>query len=136
MSPAVLLGTGLGVLALAIVMLVVVSAPRAGRAGIERAAAAIEQRYVQHTAVVEEAELLSAPGWLRSLALRLSPSGGAAALERRLAIAGNPKRWNSDRILAVKGLGLLGLGPLAGLHGLHSPFTPVLYAGLPFPPPA
>ncbi len=130
MSPAVLLGTGLGVLALAIVMLVVVSAPRSGRAGIARAAAAIEQRYVQHTAVVQEAELLSAPGWLRSLALRLSPSGGAAALERRLAIAGNPKRWNSDRILAVKGLGLLGLGLLGGLHGIHSPVMAVLYAGL------
>jgi len=130
MSPAALLGTGLGVLALAIVMLVVAAAPRSGRAEIARATAAIEHRYVQHTEAVQDVEVLSAPNWLRSLALHLSPSGGAAALERRLAIAGNPKRWNADRILAVKGLGLLAVGLLGGLHGIHSPVMLVLYGGL------
>jgi tight adherence protein C len=130
MSSGVLLATALGALGLAIAMLVVAAVPtRSGRGGIARAVAAIEQRYVQHTEAAEDAETLSAPGWLRALALRLSPSGSAKALQRRLAIAGNPRRWNADRILAAKGFGLLALALLGGLYGAHSPGLAVLYAG-------
>jgi tight adherence protein C len=129
-SAAVLLAIALGALGLAIAMLVVAAVPtRSGHGGISRAVAAIEHRYVQHTEAAQDDEPLSAPGWLRALALRLSPSGTAKALQRRLAIAGNPRRWNADRILAVKGLGLLALGLLGGLHGAHSPGLAVLYAG-------
>jgi tight adherence protein C len=41
------------------------------------------------------------------LALRLSPSGVEARLQHQLDVAGNPDRWNPDRLLAVKGLGLV-----------------------------
>jgi tight adherence protein C len=130
-SPAVLLGTAVGALGLAIATLVMAAAPtRSARGGIARAAAAIEQRYVQHDEASEDAAVLSAPRWLRSLGLRLSPAGGAAAVERRLAIAGNPRRWNSDRILAVKGFGLLALALLGGGYGLPSPVTALLFGGL------
>jgi tight adherence protein C len=130
-SPVILLGTAVGALGLAIVTLVMAAAPtRSARGGIARAAAAIEQRYVQHTEAAEDGPVLSAPGWLRSLALRLSPAGAAVAVERRLAIAGNPQRWNSDRVLAVKGLGLLALGLLGGMYGLPSPVTALLFGGL------
>jgi tight adherence protein C len=130
MSPAVLLATALGALGLAIVMLVVAAVPaQSGQGGIARAVAAIEARYVHHTEGAQDAEQLSAPGWLRAIALRLSPSGSARKLQRKLAIAGNPKRWNVDRILAVKGLGLLALALLGGLYGVHTPLMAVLYAG-------
>jgi tight adherence protein C len=128
-SAAGLLAAALGALGLAIAVLVMAAVPaRSGQGGIARAVAAIEHRYVHHTDAPEDAEPLSAPGWLRALALRLSPSGSPKAIERRLAIAGNPKRWNADRILAAKGLGLLALGLLGGLYGAHKPLMAVLYA--------
>jgi tight adherence protein C len=59
---------------------------------------------------------------LRQLALRLSPSGYAHWLRRRLDLAGNPPKWPADRVLAFKGIGLVAgllLGALLGLgHGL------------------
>ena len=61
------------------------------------------------------------PGWMRGLAVRLSPSGIGRQLQRRLDLAGNPGRWTPDRVLAVKGLGLLVLAALGALYGLHSP---------------
>jgi tight adherence protein C len=128
-SAAVLLAAG--ALGLAIAMLVMAVLPaRSGPGGISQVMAAIEDRYIHHTGAAPTAELLSAPGWLRTLALRLSPSGTAKALQRRLAIAGNPKRWNVDRILAVKGLGLLALALLGGLYGVHTPLMAVLYAAV------
>ena len=60
------------------------------------------------------------PGWVRGLAVRLSPSGISSTLQRRLDLAGNPERWTPDRILAAKGLALLVLGVLGGLYGLSS----------------
>lgn len=59
---------------------------------------------------------------LRRLGLRLSPSGYADWLRRRLDLAGNPVSWPADRVLAFKGIGLVAgllLGALVGLgHGL------------------
>jgi len=43
----------------------------------------------------------------RQLAVRLSPTGTAARLGRLLDFAGNPKAWTVERLLAVKGAGLL-----------------------------
>jgi len=63
---------------------------------------------------------------LRSLALRLSPSGIAAKIQHRLDLAGNPGRWTPDRLLAAKGLGLVGLAMLGALYGLHSPALLIL----------
>jgi tight adherence protein C len=71
---------------------------------------------------------LALPGWVRGLALRLSPAGIAGTLQRRLDLAGNPRRWTPDRMLAVKGLGLIALAMLGALYGLHSPGLLILCA--------
>jgi tight adherence protein C len=130
----VLLAGALGALGLAIAILVIAVLPtRPGEGGVAGALAAIEKRYARgaeagtHKAVDPFAAL---PGWLRGLALRLSPTGIAAKLQRRLDIAGNPSRWNPDRVLAVKGLGLVVLGALGMLIGAHKPALLILYAGV------
>jgi len=51
---------------------------------------------------------------LQSLAVRFSPAGAHAKLQRRLDIAGNPRGWSVERVFAVKGLSLV----LLGLFGL------------------
>ena len=124
MSSAVLLAGGLGALALAIALLGMAALPaRAGQGGVAQSLAAIEQRYAyQSREAGGDGDLFAAlPGWMRNLALRLSPSGIGGSLQRRLNLAGNPGRWTPDRILAVKGLGLLGFAVIGALYGLHSP---------------
>jgi tight adherence protein C len=130
-SAHVLLEVSLGSLGLGIALLVVVLAPaRAKQGGIAGAVAVIEERYAQRGHADEEAEQLPPPpGWLRALGQRLSPSATAAKLQRGLDIAGNPRRWNTDRLFAAKGLGLLGLGGLGALFGLHSHGLAVLSIG-------
>jgi tight adherence protein C len=134
MSGSVLLAGGLGSLGLAIAMVVVAVRPaRSGQHGVAGALAAIEQRYTRHapSPAPEASDPLAAlPGWVRGLAVRLSPSGITSTLQRRLDLAGNPARWTPDRILAVKGLGLLVLGGLGGLYGLRSLGMLVLCAGV------
>ncbi len=132
--PATVLFAGLGALGLAIAMAVVAVVPaRKGHGGVAGALAAIEERYVQQTVAGplpgDPGPPGALPGWLRALALRLSPGGMAGSLQRRLDLAGNPARWSPDRVLAVKGLGLLVLAAIGGLYGLHSPFLFVLCAG-------
>jgi tight adherence protein C len=61
------------------------------------------------------------PGWLRALAVRLSPSGIAEKLQHRLDLAGNPTAWTPDRILAAKGLGLFALAGLGAFFGVSLP---------------
>lgn len=132
MSGPVLLAGALGALGLAIAMLVVAVMPaRPGEGGVAGALAAIENRYAQRASAASQqtADPFAAlPGWLRALALRLSPSGIGAKLQHRLDLAGNPDRWNPDRVLAVKGLGLVLLGALGMLAGAHKPLLLVLYA--------
>jgi tight adherence protein C len=65
---------------------------------------------------------------LRSFALRLSPSGYGNWLRRRLDLAGNPPAWPADRVLAFKGLGLVGGVLLGALVGLGHGFVLVLLA--------
>ena len=51
------------------------------------------------------------PGWLRAPGrAALARRHRHAALQRRLDVAGNPRGWTTDRMLAVKGLGLVALG--------------------------
>lgn len=117
---------------MAILVLAVLPARTAPR-GVAGALAAIEERYAQRdlSATPKDGTPAALPGWLRTLALRLSPTGLAASLQRRLDLAGNPPAWNADRILAAKGLGLLVLGGLGGLYGLaHSVGLAVFCAGL------
>ncbi len=124
MSGSVVLFGGAGVLGLAIALLLAAFLPgRSGQRGVAHALTAIERRYAQAPAAAAPgADPLGAlPGWTGSLAARLSPSGIASSLQRRLDIAGNPRRWTPDRMLAVKGAGLLTLAVLGGLCGLRSP---------------
>src|SRR5665647_833376 len=53
----------------------------------------------------------------RRLAVRLSPTGTAARLGRLLDRAGNPTAWTIERLLAVKGAGLLVLAALGFAFG-------------------
>ncbi len=131
MPGSVLLAGAAGALGLAIAILVVAVFPaRPGEGGVAGALAAIEKRYAQGASpAVRGAGDPSAalPGWLRAVAIRLSPTGITDKLQHRLDLAGNPDRWNPDRILAAKGLGLLVLGALGLLLGLHNGLLLVVY---------
>ena len=128
--PATILVDG-GLLGLAIAMLVLAVAPTRSKTGwISSAAAVIEQRYAQRSDSAEEVVVPASPRWLSGVGQRLSPSGTAARLQRRLDIAGNPVRWDANRLFAVKALGLAGLGGLGALIGVHDPSLAILTAGL------
>lgn len=118
----VLLFAGLGAILVSIVAIVAtVASARPAEEGVSRSLAVIEKHYVAKgptTVDVARSRLESLPGWLRALALRLSPAGFADRLQRRLDLAGNPSAWTPDRILATKGLGLFALGGLGALYGL------------------
>jgi tight adherence protein C len=122
-----------GALGLAITLLVGSMLPaRSGQRGVGGALTAIEQRYAHAPADTQKASdpFAALPGWSRGLALRLSPSTVAGTLQHRLDLAGNPANWTPDRILAFKGIGLLVLGALGALYGLHSFGLLILCAGL------
>jgi tight adherence protein C len=123
MTPTVLLIGGVAALGLAIVLAVLTISARPVEGSVARALATIDSHYTQHAPVEVEPKrdpFVALPGWLRVLAVRLSPAGIATTLQRRLDLAGNPSRWTPDRILAAKGLGLFILGGLGGLYGLRT----------------
>lgn len=67
---------------------------------------------------------------LRAVAAKLAPADYPARLQHRLDLAGNPRGWKADRVLAFKGLGLI-FGLLIGLvvglhHGVWIVFAPPL----------
>jgi tight adherence protein C len=128
------LAGSLGALAVAVVILAISVMPaKPGEGGVAGALAAIEKRYASGgpAAAKQSADPLAAlPGWLRALALRMSPAGVAAKLQYRLDVAGNPDRWNPDRVLAVKGLGLVVLTVLGMLIGSRSPLTLIVCAAV------
>jgi tight adherence protein C len=117
-----------GLLALSAAMTVLAVFPAGRQRGPGRGVNAIDRYVTNRAPARQSAEPLALPGWFRSLAVRLSPSGFAATMVRRLDRAGNPPRWSADRILTVKGLGLLVLAGLGALLGLHQPGTAVLFA--------
>jgi tight adherence protein C len=134
MSGSLLLAGALSAVGLAIGLLALAVVPaRPGEGGVAGAISAIEKRYAHTgpgTAAKGSDPLGTLPGWLRGLALRLSPAGITARLQRRLDLAGNPARWNPDRVLAVKGLGLVLLGTLGVLFGAHRPVLLVVFAAI------
>src|SRR5258706_9611746 len=102
--------------------------------GVAAALTSIEQHY-RHRSVVSErteqsGEPTRLPTWARSLALRLSPSGVSGSLQRRLDLPGNPASWAADRILALKGLGLIVGAALGVLLGFHSQALAKVYAAI------
>jgi tight adherence protein C len=131
-EPVILIG-GAGALGVAMAMVVAALLPaRSGQHGVARALSTIERSYARAPAVAGTgADLLGAlPGIGRAVALRLSPATIAGSLQRRLDVAGNPRRWTPDRMLAAKGLGLQAGAVLGGLCGLGGPGLLVLCAVL------
>jgi tight adherence protein C len=129
---ALLIG-GLGAIALAIVAMVAALMPeRQGGPSFSGALAAIEESYSRDGAAStgQPAQPFKLPDWLRRLAERLSPAGVATTMQRRLDIAGNPPGWTPDRMLAIKGLGLIILGAFGALYGLRNPQWLIVGAGL------
>ena len=65
------------------------------------------------------AERLSKPflNSMRTMALKLSPTGTADRLAKLLDFAGNPATWTVERLLAMKGAGLFALGVLGLAFG-------------------
>src|SRR5215469_6174222 len=131
MHGSVLLFGGIGALVLAIVAGVSAFMPAApAKPSVGRALASIDEQYSREATRSQGSNVLALPQWLESLAVRLSPSGIATIMQRRLDVAGNPQGWTSHRILSVKGLGLLTLGLLGALAGLRSPELLVVAGGL------
>jgi tight adherence protein C len=134
MSPAVLLACGLTAIGLAIAMLaLLLLSARTRQDAVAQALSAIETGYSRHAPQDQPAaadSFAALSGGLRRLALGLSPPGLRSTLQRRLDLAGNPPRWTPERILTLKGLGLLALALLGGLYGLHHLGLAILYAGL------
>ena len=123
MTATVLLIGGLAALGLAIALAVLSIFARPVEGGVAKALTTIDNHYTQHAPLDVEPKrdpFAALPGWLRVLAVRLSPSGIGATLQRRLDLAGNPSGWTPDRILAAKGLGLFILGGIGGLYGLRT----------------
>lgn len=127
-----LLDCGLGALVLSVVVVVAALMPkRQGQPSVSQALATIEKRYGRHaTATADHAHGLQLPVWLEGLAVRLSPGDVRSAMQHRLDLAGNPATWTPDRILTIKGLGLLVFGLLGASLGVHHPALLIVGAGV------
>jgi tight adherence protein C len=133
MTPAMLLFGGLAALGAAVVLAVLSISARPIESGVARALATIDSHYTRRTTADTEPArdaFAALPGWLRVLAVRLSPSGIGTTLQRRLDLAGNPSRWTPDRILAAKGLGLFIFGGLGALYGVRTIGMLIVYGAL------
>jgi tight adherence protein C len=131
MPAAELLGASLAAIAVAIVLGVLGLLSSRPGARVPTAVAAIERGYTKQAAPAAAGDrraIRALPGWLKQLALRLSPAGAMPALQRKLDLAGNPSGWTVDRVLTFKGLGLLAIGALFSVYGLHNPAVLLLCA--------
>lgn len=126
---ALLLGGGLGAVFLALLLGAAVLLTLRGERATAARSRALVYRFgltsgarTAHVAVPFRARVLDPAGRAAvRLARALSGKGTAAALARRLDLAGNPSRWTLERILAAKGAGLLSLGVLGAIIGSASP---------------
>jgi tight adherence protein C len=91
------------------------------RQRLRRSVAAVAATQLTGAPVLAEKEenfslrvLLPASARLAGLARALSPSGIGARIQQRLDFAGNPGRWNVERVLTFKAVGLI-TGTLAGV---------------------
>lgn len=63
-------------------------------------------------------------------ARRLTSAGWAEKIQRRLDLAGNPRPWDVERLLAVKGLAMVTLGALGAVFGRSGGSVRVLILAL------
>ena len=124
MSSHMVLVIGLAGLFVGIVLLLAtIGAITAERQQVGRSLAAVQAIQGAPATLREEldqpfSERVVTPAFerLSGLGRRLSPSGQADRIRRRLDLAGNPPRWDVDRVYAFKTLGLIA-GFLLGVLG-------------------
>ena len=123
MIPGPVLPLSLGTLVAGMVMFALALPLPRRRRGVAGALRVIERGYGRQRAgeAATRPKPARLPDWLGHLARRLSRAEASGKLQHRLDLAGNPPQWTIDRIFAAKGLGLIGLGALAGLNGLSRP---------------
>jgi tight adherence protein C len=133
MSPTMLLAFGLAAIGLAIALLAsVMLSGRARQQSVARALSSIDTVYSAHVPQDPPAadRFAALSDQLRQLGLKMSPPALRSTLQHRLDIAGNPPRWTADRILVLKGLGLLALAMLGAIYELHHLALAIVCAGL------
>lgn len=135
MSASGLLYGGIAALVLAVFALAAAVMPkRREQRGVTQALAVIDRRYTRDVGTRGRtsggADLFKLPGWLPDMAVRLSRAGARNSMQRRLDLAGNPERWTPDRMLAVKGLGLVVLGSVGAVLALRHPALLILTGGV------
>jgi tight adherence protein C len=89
-----------------------------GRIGVSRGLTSITTVYC---AGDEDHQVSRVGRWsevMARLAVTVTPRPLRAKVRRRLDLAGNPPYWTETRMFAVKGFGLVGLGPLGLIIGL------------------
>ena len=122
MSDSLLLTLGLiGIFIGFALLLTTVGAITAERQQVGRSLAAVQAIQTAPASMRQELDqpfasrvLLPAFGRLSRFGRALSPAGQSDRIRRRLDLAGNPPRWDPDRVFAFKMLGLLG-GLLLGV---------------------
>jgi len=122
MSDEMMLIVGLGGIFLGVVLLLAtVGVITSERHQVGRSLAAVQAIQTSPQAMREELDqpfgervLVPAIGRLSGIGRRMSPSGQADRIKRRLDLAGNPPSWTVDRVFAFKMLGLI-VGVLAGI---------------------
>ena len=122
MSDHLMLAIGLaGFFVGVLLFLATIGAITSERQQVGRSLAAVQAMQGAPAALREELDkpfsdrvVTPAFGRFASLGRRLSPSGQADRIRRRLDLAGNPPRWDVDRVYAFKTLGLIS-GFLLGL---------------------
>jgi tight adherence protein C len=135
----------LGIVALGGAIAVVaalVLVPRSARGGVAQSLATIERLSLGDASATAadvsfvDRVLRPALGTLRRLAVRISPSGTPARLQRLLDKAGNPGTWTVERLLAYKGLAMLALGAIGLLlgagRGISMPLLAIVFAAAGF----
>ena len=117
---------GLGSIAAAILLACLAGPGRAPSRAAHPGVHTIEQFYSQAGGLFTEPTLdhrvrLSGPMLVaRKLGASLSPGNVLSRIQHRLDVAGNPRGWTAERILAFKGLGVVCAGVAGLLLGLHS----------------
>ncbi len=122
MTPTLLLFVGLGAIFSALILLLgTIGAFTAERSQVGRSLAAVRALESAPASLRRDAdrtfdERVLGPAVVRlsKLGRRLTAGGQADKYRRKLELAGSPARWDTDRVLAFKVLGLLA-GLLAGL---------------------
>jgi tight adherence protein C len=116
-SDTLLLALGLGALFTALtVALGTIGVLTSERAQVGRSLAAVRAMKSAPDSLRKDAEpdfadrvVRPMVGRFAALGRRLAPSGQNERLRHKLELAGSPPRWDPERVLAFKGLGLVGL---------------------------